>query len=173
MIIKGVKESVTFRISEEVLYELQTKSRNENISLNTLVSKVLQNYVEWHMRACEAGLMYVNKEILRSLLEELDEYKISKVASQMAKLVGKTLNLYMTGRYDIESWKSLMRLRLRNSGFPFQEYEKDGKTSFIIEYSMGKKFSMFSMEFNKQLLQDLGADARLDCSDNGLVITLN
>lgn len=171
-VTKNIKESVTFRIGEDVLYELQSKSRSENVSLNTLVSQILENYVQWHMRACGAGLIYINKEILRRLLEELDEDKICKIASQTAKLVGKTVQLYMTGRYDVETWKSLMRGRLRNSSFPFQEYTDDDKTSFIIEYDMGKKFSMFFMEFNKQILQDLGADAKLDCTDKGLVIIL-
>ena len=171
--IKGIKESVTFRLSQDVLYELESKSRNEGVSLNTLASQVLENYVQWHMRACEAGLMYINKEVLQHLLEELNEDKISKIACQMAKLVGKNVQLYMTGKDGASAWKFLLRLILRNSGFPFQEYIDGGNTSFIIQYNMGKKFSMFFMEFYRQNLQDLGINAKLDCTDKSLVIILN
>ncbi len=63
----------SFRINSKNLDKLKTQAKSNGVSLNTLVNEIFVNYLQWDMTATKAGWVVVLSEVLRSLMNELDD----------------------------------------------------------------------------------------------------
>ncbi|MDX1372294.1 MAG: hypothetical protein R3321_07475, partial [Nitrososphaeraceae archaeon] len=50
-------ETITFRLKSNVIKDLKNESKLENITLNSLVQKILLNHLQWERYERKAGLL--------------------------------------------------------------------------------------------------------------------
>lgn len=164
-------ESITFRIDSQKLKTLRECADENQVSLNTLVNQILTGYIEWDMVAVKAGYATIQKDILKEMFEAVDDEALKAVAARTADS-SKDVMLVMTGQVSLEAFFSIMRNRAKRSGFTYREYEENGAKKFILQHEMGRHWSMFFKIHCERLVNSAGHKAKVDYTDNTLVISI-
>ena len=73
-------ESISFRLEEDVLVELREISKERKVSLNSLVSQILEHYLTLGVYDRTFGFFSVSSDILRLVLAQVPEDEIKKIA---------------------------------------------------------------------------------------------
>ena len=73
---KRKTSTFTLRIDDSIIKSLQKESELYNISLNTLINKILTRYIEWDSYAPKVGMIPMAKPIIASLFNMMNEEEI-------------------------------------------------------------------------------------------------
>src|SRR5438445_6287398 len=161
----------SFRISGKNLDKLKAQAQSRGVSLTTLVNEIFTDYLQWDITATKAGWVVVLAEVLKDLMNELDEKTLYKIAKRTADST-RDVRLMMTGDDTIDGFFSILRNRLRKSGISYMESSEKGMIKFIIHHNMGKKWSFFYKVQHERMLQNLGRPATLDFTESTLIINV-
>jgi hypothetical protein len=152
-------ENVSFRLNKDVLAKLKTDAEQKQISLNTLVNQVFDFYVNF-TSSSSATMMPTPKVALTDLVDGYDEDQLKAHAERVYNKVGLDIIYELRGKYDFESVLDVWDYRLKASGIPYKhainENNKDIHT-FIISYSMGKKWSLVVAETMKRYFEPVSS----------------
>ena len=162
-------KSISLRLPSPNLDKLKAAAKIEGLNLNALVNQILAGYLQWDMTATKAGWIVVLSDVLKRMMNELDEKTLYKIAVATADST-KDVRLMMTGDDTIDGFFSILRNRLRKSGISYIESSEKGMIKFIIHHNMGKKWSFFYKTQHERMLHNLGQQATLDFTENTLVI---
>ena len=162
-------KSVSLRLANTSLDKLKASAKIEGLPLNAMINQILTEYLQWDMTATKAGWIVVLSDVLKRMMNELDEKTLYKIAVATADST-KDVRLMMTGDDTIDGFFSILRNRLRKSGISYVESSEKGMIKFIIHHNMGKKWSFFYKIQHERMLQNLGQQATLDFTENTLVI---
>jgi len=162
-------KSVSLRLANTSLDKLKASAKIEGLPLNAMINQILTEYLQWDMTATKAGWIVVLADVLKGMMNELDEKTLYKIAISTADST-KDVRLMMTGDDTIDGFFSILRNRLRKSGISYIESSEKGTIKFVIHHNMGKKWSFFYKTQHERMLQNLGQPATMDFTDNTLII---
>jgi hypothetical protein len=66
--IRRNTETITFRLDNDTLEKIRNVAKSENTSLNALVNRILESYIEWDLDAPNAGWALMPKLFLIELI---------------------------------------------------------------------------------------------------------
>jgi hypothetical protein len=161
----------SFRINTKNFDKLKDQAENHGVSLNTLVNEIFSDYLHWDMTATKAGWVVVLSEVLKGLMNELDDKTLYDIAVRTADST-KDVRLMMTGNDTLYGFLSILRNRLRKSGISYVESSENKMITFVIHHNMGKKWSYFYKIQHERMLQNLGQQAELEFTENSLIIRI-
>src|SRR6267143_2254740 len=164
-------KSVSLRLSGPSLDKLKAEAKIEGLPFNALVNQILGDYLQWDRTATKAGWIVVLADVLKRVMNELDEKTLYKIAIATADST-KDVRLMMTGDDTIDGFFSILRNRLRKSGISYIESSEKGTIKFVIHHNMGKKWSFFYKTQHERMLQNLGQPATVYFTDNTLIINV-
>lgn len=164
-------KSISLRLANVTVDKLKEEAKNEGIALNTLVNQILLEYLQWDMTASKAGWVVVLADVVKKLMNELDDKTLYKIAISTADS-HKDIRLMMTGDDTIDGFFAILRNRLRKSGINYTESHEKGMIKFVIHHNMGKKWSFFYKTQHERMLKNLGQPSTCDFTDNTLIITV-
>ncbi len=170
---KIAKKTISFRLAPYIIDKLGRAAKEDKISLNALVDQIFDNYIYWERIAAKAGWILMKNQVLRSLMEKVDEKTLAKIAKSAAKQVMKDTLLSFSAEVDLESWLFVTKQRSLKSNFVYQELRRDGKTKIVITHNMGKKWSFFHRIYYEEMLNDLGVKSTTEATSNTLVIKID
>lgn len=174
--MKSKNESITFRIHSEAVTRLRKESNDEEISMNTLLNKILKNHNDWHSVASKAGFIAVRRVLLRTLIDKLSEEEVKMLAAQIAITTNRDFLMILRNKVSVESAIDYVESWLRTSGFIYRHQSNanaTGNYSFVIQHDMGKKWSLYLGELYKHLFEECGASRFFyDSRDNMLSFTV-
>jgi hypothetical protein len=152
-------ENVSFRLTKDILAKLKRDAEQKRISLNTLANQVFDFYVNFASSAI-ADMMPAPRVSLTDLVEGYNEDQLKAHAERVYDKVGLDIVYQLRGKYDFESVLEVWDYRLKASGIPYKhnidEHNKDRHT-FIIQYSMGKKWSLVAAETMKRYFEPVSS----------------
>jgi predicted HicB family RNase H-like nuclease len=79
----------SFRIEQDILESLEIAAASKDISLSSLVNKVLKNYVNSEMYFEELGFILVSKNFLRKTFERLEQKHIEELGKEYGMTIAK------------------------------------------------------------------------------------
>ena len=170
--LKRRTRSTTYRLPEDMLKKLDSLATQEEVSQNVLVKQILDSYLRWEVTATKAGWVVMPRGVLTSIINEVDEKTIIKIASETAKIVHKDIILLMQGKYDFDGWIQVVRDRCKSSGFHLKETTSNGKTTIIMKHDLGEKWSVFFKAYYQEMLHALGLAPTFDYTDSSLVVNV-
>lgn len=172
---KAKNESITFRINTDDLEQLKALASDDQVSLNTLVNKILRSYLEWDHSAAKAGnAIIMQKCILKAIFDFMPENELEKIAVEAAD--NKDELLGMTGKADLEAALSIIARRAKRSGFILRDFSDAGtdhddkKIHFVIQHDMGRKWSAFFKAYNQRLINNTGHATKIEATDKLVTI---
>jgi hypothetical protein len=174
--VESGNSSITFRLKDRAIDDLKKHSEEEGISLNNLVNKVLDSYLEWECFAPKVGFVPMQKYVLKTLFDSLPEEQIKEIAIQSADSFEDEL-LVMRGKVDLDAVLSLTKGRVKRSGFALSVFDDDVENSkmkkLIIQHEMGRNWSVFSKTYIERLLNNVGYAVKADSTDSSLTIEIS
>src|SRR3989337_339374 len=84
---KEKTRSITYRLPENLVEELETESMEKNISQNVLVKQILEKHVQWDRYADKIGMIPVPKNILDELGKEMEGEDIDNILKVMLPMI--------------------------------------------------------------------------------------
>src|SRR5215213_8621571 len=82
----GPSESISFRLTHNILYKLRQEAKQKEISVDTLMAQIAKRHTDWHVNAGQIGFISVRKSLIIKLLDEIrDDRKIKEIARDVAK----------------------------------------------------------------------------------------
>lgn len=136
-------EPSTFRLNRKLLEELKAESRQKDISLNSLVNQIIKAHIDWHARAAAAGFIPIRRELIRELLEYLDEKEIDDLAHRVVKHLTSTAMMVILRKGDGNSVVELLERWIRISGLSYSLEVEGSSRTYVIQHDMGRKWSYY------------------------------
>lgn len=148
--------SISFRLPEDLVEEIQTEAQLNDISPNVLVHRILERYTAWDTNAAKAGYIPITKGLISELFDKIPEKEIIEIAKRVEMKEFADIALLLRNKFDIESALDLIEMRAKVSGFPYR-YNVNGKIhSFVIQHDINEKWSLYLASRYKQVFEDLG-----------------
>lgn len=157
---KKPTQSVTYRLPEKLVAELDTESTRKSISQNVLVKQILEKYVQWDRFSSKIGMIPVPKGILESLGDELDGRDIDGIITLMFPMIKDTV-LFIKGGYDLKRCIETLEDYMRSSGMNSDHRVEGEMHIFLIQHELGMKWSVFTEQLLTRVFQSFLPDKEL------------
>lgn len=167
-------ENISFRLQKVHLDQLREESKEKRISLNTLVSQIIDSYVNFGASVSKAGMIPISKSVFIELLEGYSEEQIKAIAKRTQEKIRIDRALQLRGRYNFEVLVDIFESWLKATGFSYRhnrDAENASRHTFIVQHNMGRKYSLFLLEALKVNSEPvLTRKVEYTITDNSLVI---
>lgn len=135
----------SFRFETDVLHVLDEEADRMGISINALVGIILRRYSEFTKYLSKIDMIVINREILTSLLDQLDEEELYKLGSKLGERVMADTVMFwkkeMTERAVMEYIEKVI-CRYGHLG-TYDEKQMPGGMTIVIRHRLGHKGSKF------------------------------
>ena len=157
---KETTRSITYRLPETLINELDGEARQKKISQNVLVRQILEKYIQWDRYSSKMGMIPVPKEILQTLGDDLDGQDIDEIINILFPIIKNTV-MFVKGGFDLERCIETLEDYMRTSGMN-SDHRVDGNLhSFIIQHDLGIKWSVFTEQLLTQIFRNFASDKDL------------
>ena len=163
----------SFRLNKDILSKLKKEAESENLSLNSLVNKVLEMHVNWHSSAPKIGIVPVNSQVVKELFNNMSEDSVKKLAEKIAPEISEDL-LLLRHEDTLETFLEIAQDYFGVCGFPFSAQEKNGKYTITVRHTLGKKYSLYIEEIIKiKINQYTKEKPNVSSTANTITLSLN
>lgn len=167
-------ESVSFRINKDVAAELRRDAEQRRISLNTLANQIFDYYVNFANSASNEMIL-ISKAMMMELVQGYGEDELKSIVERVCRKAATEVALQLRGSNDFQSAIDILEYYLNASGFPYKhtiDEQNKNRHTFIIQYGMGRKWSLFAAEAWKISFEAvLAKEAEYTITDNMIAIT--
>ncbi|HXW11981.1 MAG TPA: hypothetical protein VD694_04405 [Nitrososphaeraceae archaeon] len=165
--------TITFRVESNVMNKIYSKAEQEDNALNTLVNQILKRYVEWDMYEGKAGMIPVNKLVLKKLFQGLSEEEVVNMSQDLAKNAVYDIALFMKGKskLDTDSFVSWFLSRMKNCS-EIMENKENGTNTYIIKHDIGMNWSLYHKTVLESIfMENLQKPVQTSMTDSTLTFT--
>lgn len=176
--ILNVKESSTvrsFRIDKSYSDIINMEAERMGISVNAMVNSVLKQYAEFSRFQSKLDMIIINREILKTLLNLIDEDNIYNIGISLGKNIPHDVILFWKKNVSSQSVFEYIEKILCTYGHigTFDYIDEDQQKVIVIRHRLGLKGSKFLQGYIKALLNDtLKINPSIEVSDFSLKIVL-
>lgn len=171
---QDARTSITrsFRFETDVLKVLDEEADRMGISVNALVGTVLRRYSEFTRYLSKIDMVVVNREILTSLLEQLEEDDLYKMGLKLGETVMPDTVMFwkkeMTERAVMEYIEKVI-CRYGHLGTYDEKQLPGGGMVIVVRHRLGKKGSrLLEGYLQAGLKYTLGIDAAFEATDSSV-----
>ncbi len=157
---KETTRSITYRLPETLINELDGEAKQKKISQNVLVRQILEKYIQWDRYSSKMGMIPVPKEILQTLGDSLDGQDIDKIINVLFPVIKNTV-MFIKGGFDLERCIETLEEYMRTSGMNSDHRVNGNLHSFIIQHDLGIKWSVFTEQLLTQIFRNFASDKDL------------
>ena len=142
------------RITEDLDALLETDAAEKGITPGTLLSTILKKYAEWDRFAERYGLVSINKQILRKLVEIASDDEIKNLGTEAGKYyLDRTMFWYK--QVNLEYFTEMLKNSAKYGGITQLDYENLGDNHVItLRHDFGRKWSLYLAELVRTALSD-------------------
>ena len=163
----------TIRLTLDLDNLLQNDVKSKNISINSLLTSILVKYAEWDRYAEKFGLVSLTRADSKSLLEAIDDNKLSQIGQDLGKRAFKEFIILWFKKIDVEKVLEGISLWCKYTGNAKYELETDERNYTItLNHDIGEKWSNLTGHLVLQGIKTvLGLpNAKLDFTDSLIII---
>ncbi len=157
---KPKTRSITYRLPEKIVDELETEAMQKNISQNVLVRQILEKYIQWDKFADKIGFIPVPNGILNALGDELDGKNIDAIIKVVLPIIKNSV-MYMKGGYDLMRCIETLEDYMRAAGMKSDHRVEGGLHHFIIQHDLGLKWSVFTEQLLTEIFRGFMPDKNI------------
>lgn len=170
---KEKTRSITYRLPESVVEELETEAMEKNISQNVLVKQILEKYVEWERFTEKIGMIPVPKSIVSMLGEQMEGEDIEDILSTIKPLIKESV-LFMKGKYDLKRCIEALEDYMSASGMKSDHRIEGTQHHFIIQHELGMKWSLFTEHLLKEIFHEFEPEknVRAETTDKTVIVSI-
>ena len=146
-------ESSSFRLEKEVFTEFKKHAKKQNLTANSLINKVMKQYVEWGSITPAIQMVPISASLIVKLLknsteEELRHISIKNTEEHLIENI-----LLQKNEESIEAFLESLENWCDASGFPITSRQKNDVTNYTIRHNQGTQYSIFAEESVKTAIE--------------------
>jgi len=154
---KGKTRSITFRLPEKVVEELETEASQQNISQNVLVKQILERHIQWDKFADKIGVIPVPKVIVDALGNDLDDKRIDEIIKIVFPMIRDAV-MFMKGGYDLKRCIETLEDYMHASGMKSDHRIEGNLHHYIIQHELGIKWSRLTEHLLREIFHSFEPD---------------
>jgi hypothetical protein len=148
-------ETITFRLPSNLIDGLRKEAESDRISLNSMVTKIFANHIQWEKYERKVGLLPMTRTFLKEVVNQLSEEQIASMAQRTEKETFKNILTFMRESHSIEDFIFILRTWLNVSWMQHNIEQKDGYYRFHIQHDLGIKWSIYVKILVSELSEDI------------------
>ena len=148
-------ETITFRLPSNLIDGLRKEAESDRISLNSLVTKIFANHIQWEKYERKVGLLPMTRTFLKEVVNQLSEEQIASMAQRTEKETFKNILTFMRESHSIEDFIFILRTWLNVSWMQHNIEQKEGYYRFHIQHDLGIKWSIYVKILVSELSEDI------------------
>jgi hypothetical protein len=164
----------TIRLTCDLDNLLQKDAKSKRISTNSLLTSIITKYAEWDRYAEKFGLISLTRADSRSILEAIDDNKLSQIGKDLGKRAFKEfLMIWFKKTTDVEKVLEGISLWCKYAGIAEYDLETDGRNyTLTLHHEIGEKWSnLIGHLISQGIKTELGLpNAILDFTNNLIII---
>jgi hypothetical protein len=167
-------ETITFRLPSSLIEELRKDAELEEVSLNSLVTRIFSNHVQWERYERKVGLLPMTKPFLKEVLNQMGDEQIINLAYKIEKESFKSILRFMKENIELDDFLRFLRTWLTASWMQHNIVIKNDSYRFNIQHDLGIKWSLYVKTLVLELCQDIlgiTVDVKIDDNLISLVFT--
>jgi hypothetical protein len=134
----------SFRIEQDVIKSLERVAASRDMSLSSLVNKILKNYVTSEMYFEELGFLLVSKNFLRKTFEVLDQKHIEVLGKEYGLTIAKEYISYFHPQVNVNTLIQFLEIwfkRFHSCQHRIDENNNNTYHYFIVNHDINMNFS--------------------------------
>ena len=152
---KRKTSTFTLRIDEGIAKLLQNDSQLQDISLNTLINKILKRYVEWDSFEPKVGMIPMAKPVITTLFNMMSEKEILELVSNFGKNVVQDIAYFMKMKSDPDSFLTWFEIRMRRSFVEFNHLQENDRHIYILKHDLGYNWSLYHKKILERIFNEI------------------
>ena len=145
----------TLRIDEGIAKSLQNDSQLQDISLNTLINKILKRYVEWDSFEPKVGMIPMAKPVITTLFNMMSEKEILELVSNFGKNVVQDIAYFMKMKSDPDSFLTWFEIRMKRSFVEFNHLQENDRHIYILKHDLGYNWSLYHKKILERIFNEI------------------
>ena len=147
--------STTIRIPNDIYEKIDFEASSQDSHVSTIINNILRKYATWDRFVSDIGFMYMQKPLLRALLEKISEKDISLISKTVGYARTRDAVLFISGKVDVKGIIDVVKLWLNSSKIPIRIIENTDNVEFIVQHNLGQKWSIYFSNVLKELFSEL------------------
>ncbi|MEX0763615.1 MAG: hypothetical protein WEC35_00390 [Nitrosopumilaceae archaeon] len=148
-------QTITFRLVSLLLEELKKEAELEKTNLNSLVSKILSNHINWERYERKAGLLPMTKPFVKYAISSMNDKQIINLAQKIEKEAFRDILIFTKGSHSLVEFIEILRSWLNVAWMQHYIEKKENSYSFIIQHDLGRKWSLYVKTMVSELSHDI------------------
>ncbi len=154
-----------------MLERLRDKAKKQNVSVNSLINKTLENYTIWNLHNTE--FIPIRKALLVKFLDRFTHAEIRSIAENMAQTKSRDTVLRLANKYDLFAMLKTFEEWLRMTGLPYSYKVEGTQHRFIVLHDLGNKWSLYLTNLVSSTLNQFGLIPVCEHTDKILSIIID
>jgi predicted DNA-binding ribbon-helix-helix protein len=166
-------ESISFRLDQEMLDRLRELAREKKISLNSLVSQVLEHYIQVGVYDRTFGFFSISQDVLRLLLTKQSDEEINKIDAVAGAKIHKQIIMYLYGKVNKDTIIDYLDT-FGNRFETFRHFRDGTKHTVTFYHGINRQFSLLYYDVTKSILSLAKIetlDSEKDVNEEGFTIS--
>lgn len=165
-------ETITFRLKSSLINELKNEADSENITVNSLVTKIISNHLQWERYERKVGLLPMTKPFLNEVLQKLSEGDVVEIAKTIEKGHFLGIMSFIKDIKNVQDFIMILRSWLTVSWMQHTiDNKSDGNVIFKIQHDLGSKWSVYIKTLISELYLDIFKERlEINLSENNIFI---
>jgi hypothetical protein len=168
-------ETITFRLPSFLIDELRKDAELEQVSLNSAVTRIFSNHIQWERYERKVGLLPMTKPFLKEALNQMTDEQIINLAHKIEKESFKNILRFMKENIELDDFLKFLRTWLTASWMQHNITIRNDSYRFNIQHDLGIKWSLYVKTLVSELCQDVlggkAVDIKIDDNLISLVFT--
>ncbi len=149
---KSVLRSI--RVSSRLAASLEREAREAKISVNSLVSSILERHDEWGKQAERFGFVHISRDLFGQFLDAIDDDDLALMAREFGRSMSTDLIVFWFKEVSLESvLRYLSLLSEYQKLFTLDLTELHGSYVIIAHHAFGEKGSVWFLNFLREAVE--------------------
>lgn len=163
-------EVTTFRMPKARVDQLKKEAQKHHLTTNAVLNQIIESYFEFSSVATSVGMMPFSKRLLKEMMSQLDEKKISSLSKMAAELDIPDLIYMKENKFTTNTFLDTLLAWSRYSGFHYLDtFEDEGRT-ITMQHNLGPNWSRFMTEVLEIIFEKLEVHVSFERYDDILII---
>ena len=171
MVRKRESTVSSIRIPTDISQTIRKDADSSGLSFNALTLKILTRYTEWDRYTQKIGFVSMPREMLRAIIDVVDQDALNKIALGLASSYKESTLLWFK-EINVKTFFEFFRIASYYSGLIEYDLKSDGKNFTItLHHQLGERWSKAYQHFAVEVFKTcLGVDPIVEIGKNHAVI---
>jgi hypothetical protein len=146
--------TVSFRIPEHILSDIEKEAKTKLISTNSLVNQILLKYSTWDKYETRMRMYPVPHDSFQHILEHLDEIRRGEAVDIIFNAI-RDWTLISKKKFDLHNCLQVLEDYCRMVDVTVEEENSAGFRTYVIRHNLGNNVSCLISELVKKIFWEL------------------